>query len=166
MKQNNLWQETSEEKVSFKALDSSLECDLAIVGGGYTGCSAALTAAENGLSVSLIDQQIGYGGSGRNVGLVNAGLWLPPEKVESLLGKKEGTKLNEALARAPELVFKLINKNSIRCNLTRSGTLHCAHSQKGLKDIQNRHRQLSERGAKLNLLDKNETELLLSLIHI
>ena len=61
MKQNNLWQETSEEKVSFKALDDSIECDLAIVGGGYTGCSAALTAAENGLSVSLIDQQIGYG---------------------------------------------------------------------------------------------------------
>ena len=88
MKQNNLWQETSEEKVSFKALDDSIECDLAIVGGGYTGCSAALTAAENGLSVSLIDQQIGYGGSGRNVGLVNAGLWLAPQKVEIILGHK------------------------------------------------------------------------------
>ena len=160
MKQNNLWQETSEEKVSFKALDDSIECDLAIVGGGYTGCSAALTAAENGLSVSLIDQQIGYGGSGRNVGLVNAGLWLPPKKVERLLGHKEGVKLNEALARAPELVFKIINKNNICCNLTSSGTLHCAHSQKGLKDIQNRHQQLTERGAKLKLLDKNETELL------
>jgi len=160
MKQNNLWQETSEEKVNFKALDGSLESDIAIVGGGYTGCSAALTAAENGLSVSLIDQQIGFGGSGRNVGLVNAGLWLPPEKVENLLGRKEGIKLNEALAHTPELVFSLIDKNNISCNVSNSGTLHCAHSQKGLKDIQNRHRQLSERGAALKLLDRNETELL------
>ena len=159
MKQNNLWQETSEEKATFKLLEGTVESDITIVGGGYTGCSAALTAAENGLSVSLIDQQIGYGGSGRNVGLVNAGLWLPPEKVEGILGKKDGVKLNEALASAPDLVFNLINKNNISCNANRAGTLHCAHSQNGLKDIKIRHRQLSDRGAELKLLDENETEL-------
>ncbi len=159
MKQNNLWKETSEEKVAFNLLEDSVESDITIVGGGYTGCSAALTAAENGLSVSLIDQQIGYGGSGRNVGLVNAGLWLPPEKVEGILGKKDGVKLNEALASAPDLVFNLINKNNISCNANRAGTLHCAHSQNGLKDIKIRHRQLSDRGAELKLLDENETEL-------
>ena len=159
MKQNNLWKETSEEKATFKLLEGSIESDIAIVGGGYTGCSAALTATENGLSVSLVDQQIGYGGSGRNVGLVNAGLWLPPEKVEETLGIKEGIKLNSALSTAPNLVFNLINENNISCNATLTGTLHCAHSQNGLKDIEIRHRQLSERGAKLKLLDKNETEL-------
>ena len=159
MKQNNLWEETSEEKVAFNLLEDSVESDIAIIGGGYTGCSAALTAAENGLSVSLIDQQIGYGGSGRNVGLVNAGLWLPPEKVEETLGKNEGIMLNEALSSAPDLVFNLINKNNISCNATRTGTLHCAHSQNGLKDIKIRHRQLSERGAELKLLDEYETEL-------
>ena len=157
MKQNNLWKETSEERAAFRLLEESVESDIAIIGGGYTGCSAALTAAENGLSVSLIDQQIGYGGSGRNVGLVNAGLWLPPERVEDILGKKEGIKLNSALSTAPDLVFNLIDTNHISCNATRSGTLHCAHSQKGLKDIQNRHRQLSDRGAKLKLLDRDKT---------
>ena len=125
MKQNNLWQETSEEKINFKALDGSLESDIAIVGGGYTGCSAALTAAENGLSVTLIDKQIGFGGSGRNVGLVNSGLWLPPKKVEYILGKNEGIKLNKSLSSAPDLVFKLIDKYKIDCNANRSGTLHC-----------------------------------------
>ena len=159
MKQNNLWKETSEEKATFKLLEDSVESDIAIVGGGYTGCSAALTAAENGLSVSLIDQQIGYGGSGRNVGLVNAGLWLPPEKVENLIGSNEGSKLNKALSTAPDLVFNLIDDNNIRCNATRSGTLHCAHSQNGLKDIEIRYRQLSERGANITLLDKNETTI-------
>ena len=103
MKQNNLWKATSEEKATFASLKGPIDSDITIVGGGYTGCSAALTAAENGLSVTLIDQQIGYGGSGRNVGLVNAGLWLPPKKVEVILGKNEGIKLNQALASAPDL---------------------------------------------------------------
>ena len=40
MKQNNLWKETSEEKATFKLLEGSIESDIAIVGGGYTGCSA------------------------------------------------------------------------------------------------------------------------------
>jgi len=158
MHQKNLWQETSKEKSTFGSLKKSITTDLVVIGGGFTGCSAALYAAKNGLSVTLIDQKIGYGGSGRNVGLVNAGLWMPPEKVESILGLDAGVKLNNALAKAPDLVFSLINDYEINCSANRSGTLHCAHSEKGLKDIQLRFKQLSERGAELELLDKQQTE--------
>jgi len=158
MKQKNLWQESSKENISFEPLKDSVVSDLAIIGGGYTGCSAALATAKKGLSVALIDQKIGYGGSGRNVGLVNAGLWLHPKKVEKILGVEEGVKLNNALANAPDLVFGLINENEINCSANRSGTLHCAHSQKGLVDIELRFKQLSEKGAELELLDRNETQ--------
>ena len=158
MKQKILWQESINEKISFNSLKTSLVLDLVIIGGGYTGCSAALFAAKKGLSVALIDQKIGYGGSGRNVGLVNAGLWLHPKKVEKILGLEAGVKLNNALANAPDLVFGLINENEINCSSNRSGTLHCAHSQKGLVDIELRFKQLSERGAELELLDRNETQ--------
>ena len=153
----NLWQESSKEHTAFKSLKTSVTSDIAIIGGGYTGCSAALFAANNGLSVTLIDQKIGHGGSGRNVGLVNAGLWLPPEKVENILGVDAGSKLNKALAKTPDLVFDLIDKYNIKCSANRSGTLHCAHSQNGLKDIQKRYQQLSTRGAELELLDKQQT---------
>ena len=158
MQLKNLWQETSKEKIAFENLKKSITTDLVVVGGGFTGCSAALFAAKSGLSVTLIDQKIGYGGSGRNVGLVNAGLWMPPEKVESILGLDAGVKLNNALAKAPDLVFSLINDYEINCSANRSGTLHCANSEKGLKDIQLRFKQLSERGAELELLDKQQTE--------
>ena len=158
MKQKNLWQESINEKISFNSLKTSLVLDLVIIGGGYTGCSAALFAAKKGLSVALIDQKIGYGGSGRNVGLVNAGLWLHPKKVEKILGVEAGVKLNNSLASAHDLVFSLINENEINCSANRSGTLHCAHSQKGLADIELRFKQLSERGAELELLDRNETQ--------
>ena len=158
MQLKNLWQESINEKISFKPLKTSLVSDLVIIGGGYTGCSTALFAAKKGLSVALIDQKIGYGGSGRNVGLVNAGLWLHPKKVEKILGVEAGVKLNNALASAHDLVFSLINENEINCSANRSGTLHCAHSQKGLADIELRFKQLSERGAELELLDRNETQ--------
>ena len=158
MHQKNLWQETSKEKITFGNLKKSITTDLVVVGAGFTGCSAALFAAKSGLSVALIDQKIGYGGSGRNVGLVNAGLWMPPETVENILGLDAGVKLNNALAKAPDLVFSLIDNYGINCSANRSGTLHCAHSEKGLKDIQLRFKQLSERGAELELLDKQQTE--------
>ena len=158
MHQKNLWQETSKEKITFGNLNKSITTDLVVVGAGFTGCSAALFAAKSGLSVTLIDQKIGYGGSGRNVGLVNAGLWMPPETVENILGLDAGVKLNNALAKAPDLVFSLIDNYGINCSANRSGTLHCAHSEKGLKDIQLRFKQLSERGAELELLDKQQTE--------
>jgi len=158
MQLKNLWQESGNENISFKPLKTSLVSDLAIIGGGYTGCSAALFAVNNALSVTLIDQKIGYGGSGRNVGLVNAGLWLPPEKVEKILGVEAGSKLNKALEKTPDLVFDLIDKYDIKCSANRSGTLHCAHSQKGLEDIQLRFQQLTARGAELELIDKDETQ--------
>jgi glycine/D-amino acid oxidase-like deaminating enzyme len=158
MHQKNLWQEASKEKITFGNLTKSITTDLVVIGGGFTGCSAALFAAKSGLSVALIDQKIGYGGSGRNVGLVNAGLWMPPETVENILGLDAGIKLNNALANAPDLVFSLIDDYGINCSANRSGTLHCAHSEKGLKDIQMRFKQLSKRGAELELLDKQQTE--------
>ena len=156
MRQNNLWEQSSKENIGFEPLQDSIVSDLAIIGGGYTGCSAALSAAESGLSVTLIDKKIGFGGSGRNVGLVNSGLWLPPKKVENMLGKVAGIKLNQSLSSAPDLVFNLIDKYNIDCNANRSGTLHCAHSRKGFKDIQNRYQQLTERGAELDLLGPEE----------
>ena len=57
MHQKNLWQETSKEKIAFGNLTKSITTDLVVIGGGFTGCSAALFAAKSGLSVTLIDQK-------------------------------------------------------------------------------------------------------------
>ena len=77
----NLWETTSKEKITCPDKPENQVADLIIVGGGFTGCSAALEAAQQGAKVVLLEsERIGYGGSGRNVGLVNAGLWLPPKK--------------------------------------------------------------------------------------
>ena len=81
----SLWDRTAPADAIAGGMAAS--ADLAIVGAGFTGLSAALHAAEQGLSVQVIEaRRIGHGGSGRNVGLVNAGLWLPPDQVRAALG--------------------------------------------------------------------------------
>lgn len=155
---DNLWQATSRETLASRPLDRPVSADLIIVGGGFTGCSAALHAAEAGFEVVLLEAEtIGFGGSGRNVGLVNAGLWMPPDDVESALGDTAGESLNAALSGAPDLVFSLIEAHGLECEAVRNGTLHCAHSRTGLRDLSDRHAQLSARGAPVMLLDPDQT---------
>lgn len=150
----SLWRQTTSERLNTSQPSGDVTVDLAVIGGGYTGCSAALTAARAGASVCLLEaHQIGHGGSGRNVGLVNAGLWLPPAEIRGHLGQPAGDRLIDLLANAPAEVFALIDTYGIRCEPVRNGTLHCAHSASGYQNLRARHAQLSEAGAPVELID-------------
>ncbi len=154
----SLWDGSSAEPDHHAPLQGDVTCDLAIVGGGYTGLSAALHGAETGLDCHVLEAEtIGFGGSGRNVGLVNAGLWLPPEKVCDRLGQEAGNALVERMGRAPELVFALIEKHAIRCAPTRTGTLHAAHAPRGLRELRARAEAWHRLGAPVDLLTAGET---------
>ncbi|MDF1836007.1 MAG: FAD-dependent oxidoreductase, partial [Alteraurantiacibacter sp. bin_em_oilr2.035] len=109
-------------------------------------------------SVTLLEAHlIGHGGSGRNVGLVNAGLWLPPESVIKRLGQAAGQRLNTALAAAPAQVFDLIEKHGIDCEPQRNGTLHLAQTNAGLANLRDRLRQQQALSAPVALLTAKET---------
>lgn len=154
----NLWHKTCGEQVSTPPLDGEATVDMVVIGGGFTGVSAALHAARAGASVCLLEaQDIGHGGSGRNVGLANAGLWLPPDDIRAHLGQPAGDRLIELLAGAPAYVYDLIARNDIACEPVRKGTLHCAHSAAGLADLRNRHAQLTAAGAPVELLSAAQT---------
>lgn len=130
--------------------------DLAVVGAGYTGLSTALHAAQLGLSVQVLEaDQIGAGGSGRNVGLVNAGSWLPPAQVRRALGATWGDRFLTSFGAAPGQVFDLIERSQIRCAPTRSGTIHAAHAAGGLRDLQRRFADWRALEAPLDLLDRD-----------
>ncbi|HPQ94450.1 MAG: FAD-binding oxidoreductase [Thiothrix sp.] len=155
---HNLWQSTCRENLQTIPLQGEQHADLAIIGGGFTGCAAALHAAEGGARVLLLEAQtIGHGGSGRNVGLVNAGLWLPPDDIAAVLGPQAGARLTAQLGQAPARVFALIERYRIACEAVRAGTLHCAHSAAGLADLRRRHAQLARLGAPVTLLDAGAT---------
>ena len=153
----NLWRDSAKEAFEADVFTGETVVDLCILGGGFTGCSAALSAAKAGAKVLLLEAEtVGHGGSGRNVGLVNAGLWLPPQSVCDALGQAQGNRLNAALAAAPGQVFDLIQTHDIACEPVRAGTLHCAHSAHGFKDLRNRFEQQKALGAPVSLLDADQ----------
>ncbi|MCP3955023.1 MAG: FAD-binding oxidoreductase [Desulfobacterales bacterium] len=155
---HGLWAETASPRPELKALEGKNVTDVAIIGGGYTGLSAALHLAAAGRECALLEaEDIGYGGAGRNVGLVNAGLWLMPEELLKLAGAEYGEKLLTVLGDSPDLVYRLIEEHQIECEALRNATLHCADSKSGLKALQQREAQWQQRGAPVKLLDPEET---------
>lgn len=154
----NLWHSSAPPMGPTPPLTQDGSYDLVVIGGGFTGTAAALEAARRGARVALLEaEHLGHGGSGRNVGLVNAGLWVPPEEVVALMGEAPGHRLMGCLAQGPATVWQIIAREGIDCEATPNGTLHLAHSPKGLADLQDRHRQGRALGWPVVLLDAAET---------
>ncbi|WP_223428682.1 NAD(P)/FAD-dependent oxidoreductase [Tateyamaria pelophila] len=158
----SLWDASAQEQDYNAPMDADTTVDVAIVGGGFTGLSTALHCAEKGLSAHVLEaKQIGFGGSGRNVGLVNAGVWLPPKDVKAKLGSTYGSRFLKTFGQGPETVFSLIEKHQIRCEVTRTGTIHAAHSMKGFKDLEGRWQDWNAMGEPVDLLDREEVSKLI-----
>ncbi|MCK0751597.1 L-pipecolate oxidase [Chromohalobacter japonicus] len=155
MKSACIWTTISPERQrDYPRLEGNVAADVAVIGGGITGLSTALHLAETGVSVTLLEAgDIPSGGSGRSVGLVNAGMWIPPDDILEALGPENGERANEVLGRAPADVFTLIDRHGIDCQDTRTGTLHLAHNSKGAEDLARRYEQFSRCGAPVELLE-------------
>ena len=154
----SLWDKTAKERDITSVELPQRSVDLVVVGGGYTGLSTALHSAQKGLEVHVLEaNHIGYGGSGRNVGLVNAGTWLSPTKVRKILGTAHADMFIRRFSDSPSLVFELIKKYQIQCELTKTGTIHAAHSPKGLRDLEMRFEEWQRLGEPVELLSKQET---------
>ena len=155
---HGLWEATAPAAPDTPPLRGRSEADVVVIGAGFTGLSAALHAAEGGLRVVVLEAvEVGFGASGRNVGLVNAGLWVMPEQLPHRLGAPHGERLLQSLGDAPSLVFDLVARHGIACEAVRQGTLHCAVGAPGLANLRARAAQWQRLGAPVRLLDANET---------
>ncbi len=100
------------------ALEGDHTADVCIVGGGYTGLSAALHLAEAGFDVVLLEaHRAGFGASGRNGGQLGSAQRLDQEDLERLVGDEDALKLWDLAEEAKDLVKSLISKHQIDCDL-------------------------------------------------
>jgi len=162
----SLWDASAEESDYAAPMTKDVVVDVAIVGGGFTGLSTALHCAEKGLSAHVIEaEKIGFGGSGRNCGLVNAALWVPPQQVREKLGTTYGPRFIKKFGNGPNYVFSLIEKHQIRCETVKTGTIHAAHSPSGYRDLEGRHAEWQRLGEPVDLLNRQQVSEMIGTDH-
>ena len=158
---HGLWEASAPPAPPTHPLAGHLDVDVVIVGGGFTGTSAALHLAGQGASAAVLEAaDIGFGASGRNVGLVNAGMWVMPTVVLAELGPVHGKRLLALLGNGPSAVFDLIARHRIECEAMNAGTLHCAVGVAGAAEVAERGRQWFELGAPVEVLGAARTAAL------
>ncbi|WP_188236911.1 NAD(P)/FAD-dependent oxidoreductase [Sphingopyxis sp. LK2115] len=105
--------------------EGALECDVAVIGGGFTGLSAALACAERGFSTILIERErIGFGASGRNGGQLIPGLRWTASEIEAQFGRERADALFDLCWRNNRVKVR-IAKHGIDCDL-KTGHLEAA----------------------------------------
>jgi glycine/D-amino acid oxidase-like deaminating enzyme len=151
---SNLYQDTAEPALALAPLDGDRRAEVVVVGGGFTGLSTALSLAEKGVRVVVLEaHEPGWGASGRNGGQVNPGLKHEPEAVERDYGPDLGARMVAFSGAAPALVFDLIARYAIRCEARRNGTLRAAILPSQARKLAAAVEQLVRRGVPAELLN-------------
>jgi glycine/D-amino acid oxidase-like deaminating enzyme len=155
--EKSLWSATAAPLTPFPALRDTVRAQVAVIGAGYTGLSAALHLGAAGRDVVVLDaMELGDGASGRNGGQVIPGLKYDPDTLQALYPGDQGAKLVATVAAGPDLVFDLIRQHAIGCEAVRSGWLQLATSESALGPIGTRVRQWQARGAAVEMLSAAE----------
>jgi gamma-glutamylputrescine oxidase len=110
--------DTAEPQPSHPALQGDVSCDVCVVGGGYTGLSAALHLAERGYDVVLLEaERVGWGASGRNGGQIISGFNRSMTEIAGWVGKDDARRLWEMGEEAKDLLRDRVERHRIACDL-------------------------------------------------
>src|SRR5579871_2207294 len=152
----NIYRETAQPAAPTPPLDGDRRADVVIVGGGFTGLSAALHLRYSGVDVVLLEQnEPGWGASGRNGGQVNPGLKHNPDVVEKDFGPDLGGRMVRMSWDAPNVVFNLIARHQIQCEASQTGTMRAAFQRPNVADIDTAYEQGARRGMPVELLSRD-----------
>jgi gamma-glutamylputrescine oxidase len=120
---------TAQDVVAYPELLGAERADVCIIGGGFTGVSAAINLAEAGYSVVLLEaERIGFGASGRNGGLIGSGQRKDVVELESQFGTAMARQLWDFAEAAKEEIRFRVENHDIHCDLQK-GQVEGIHKQ-------------------------------------
>lgn len=152
--------ETAGPLPDLPALNGNTKADLCIIGGGYSGLSAALHAAEAGMDVVVLEaNRIGWGASGRNGGQVGIGPRADIEQYERSVGKADAARVWDIAVSANRLVRDLITRHGIACDLT-DGFVECAWRQREVPGLHAYVDHIAERYGHLTARPIDRSEMI------
>src|SRR5258708_36216526 len=119
IKEKNYWLETVATPPAKSAQDLPDSIDVAGVGAGYCGLSAARTLAKRGVKVAVFEAEtFGWGASSRNGGMVLTGMKLPVPVLIKRYGREAVRKMYAASLESIDCVEKIIREENIECNFS------------------------------------------------
>src|SRR5260370_32264617 len=130
IKEKNYWLETVATPPARSAQELPDSVDVAVVGAGYCGLSAARSLAKRGVNVAVLEAEtFGWGPSSRNGGMVLTGMKLPVPTLIKHYGRETGRKMYAASLESIDLVEQIVREENIDCNFSRCGHLEVACKQ-------------------------------------
>jgi glycine/D-amino acid oxidase-like deaminating enzyme len=108
---------TANDLTRYPALEGTVKADVCVIGGGFSGVATALTMAERGRSVVLVEaNRIGWGASGRNGGQMIAGI-SGEATIERQLGAAGAKLIRDVRYLGNDIIEKRVAKYGIACDL-------------------------------------------------
>jgi glycine/D-amino acid oxidase-like deaminating enzyme len=139
-----LWSETLPPAVP-RSSELPLHTDVAIVGGGYTGLSAARTLARRGVKATVLERHtVGWGASSRNGGFVLPGFKPEMEELAHRLGAARAARMFELSLDAVGFLAGLISEENIACDFSRCGSVTLAAKPGHLSGLEQSGRFMRE----------------------
>src|SRR6202045_252294 len=130
IKEKNYWLETVATPLAQPARDLPDSIDVAVVGAGFCGLSAARTLAKRGVNVAVFEAEtFGWGASSRNGGMVLTGMKLPVPTLIKRYGREAVRKMYAASLDSIDCVEQIVREENIDCNFSRCGHLEVACKQ-------------------------------------
>ena len=137
MQEHNYWLTTTEFPATESARPIPEVADIAVIGSGFTGLSAARMLAKRGARVAVLEAEtIGWGASSRNGGMVLTGMKLGVNKLISMYGRERTQRMYAASLASIDCVEQIVREEGIQCDFSRSGHLEVACKQKHFDDYQ------------------------------
>jgi glycine/D-amino acid oxidase-like deaminating enzyme len=153
----NYWLTTAQMPTSL-AEPLPQSTDVAVIGAGFTGLSAALALAKRGARVVVLESEtIGWGASSRNGGMVLTGLKLGVNKLISTYGRELTRRMYAASLETIDTVDSVVKEEGIACDFSRTGHLEVACKQAHFDDYARQAEVIArEFNHRLRIIPRNE----------